>query len=112
FLAKILARFRRERHLVRRPAENFHPKLIAAVGQKQPADAAAHAVSDNYHGFGLGKLLLHLIELLAQDCSRIRKWITTRVTVEPELVMLSDDRVAPQRVNHRSPGRLRILEPV
>src|SRR5438034_8302521 len=35
FLAKILARFRREQHFVRRPAENLHLKLIAAAGKKQ-----------------------------------------------------------------------------
>src|SRR5206468_512414 len=81
FLAKILARFRRERHLVRRPAENLHPKLIAAVGKKQPADATTHAVSDYHHRFEFRKLLLHLIEFLAQDRRRIRKWITGRVTV-------------------------------
>src|SRR5438034_5340031 len=91
FLAKILARFRRERHLVRRPAENLHPKLIAAVGKKQPADATTHAGSDYHHRFEFRKLLLHLIEFLAQDRRRIRKWITGRVTVEPELVMLSHD---------------------
>src|SRR5215470_10188724 len=32
FLAKIFARFRRQRYLIRRPAEDFHPKLISAVG--------------------------------------------------------------------------------
>src|SRR5439155_25240033 len=103
FLAKILARFRRERHFVRRSAENLHPKLIAAVSQKQPADAAAHAVSGNHHGFEFGKLLFHLIDLLAQDCSRIRKWITSRVAVTERVsrAVLCWPPSQPQRWEHQ-----------
>src|ERR1700758_5552947 len=96
FLPKIFAGLRRERHFVRRPAKNFHPKLMAAIGKKQPTNATAHAMSDNHHRLEFGKLFLHLIELLAQDCRRVCKRITSRVTVEPELVMLSDHRIASQ----------------
>ena len=39
---------------------------------------------------------LHFVELLTQDRRRIGKWITSWVTVKPELVMLSDDRIAAQ----------------
>src|SRR5881392_3639338 len=62
FLAKILPRFWRERHFIRRPPEDFHPKFISAVGKKQPTDAAAHAVPDHHNRFEFRKLLLYSIE--------------------------------------------------
>ena len=65
FLPKVLARFRGKRYFIGRPAEDFHPKLIPAVSKKQPANAAAHAVSDHHHGFQLRKLLLYFIKFFA-----------------------------------------------
>ena len=112
FLPEILAGVRRERHLIRRASEDFHPKLIAAVGEQQPADAAAHAVADHDHRFHLGKALFHAIEFLAQDRGEVRIRVAARITVEPELVVLPDHRIAAQRVDHRRPGRLRIHQPV
>src|SRR5947209_6018537 len=110
FLAKILAGLWRERHFSRRPAEEFHPKLIAAVGKQYTADAPAHAVSDYHHWFEFRKLLLHFVKLFAKNRRGIGKGITSRVTVEPELVMLSDDRITSQLVNHRGPRSLGILQ--
>src|ERR1700746_1273281 len=94
FLSKIFAGLRRQLHFIRWPAKDFNPKLIAAVGKKHPTDVADNAVSDNHHGFEIWNLFFHPIELLAQDCRRVCKRVTTRITVEPELVMLSDHRIA------------------
>src|SRR5690242_17643358 len=62
FLAKILPRFRRKRYFIRRSAEDFHPKLIAAVGEKHPANATPHAVANHYHGLEMWELFLHFIK--------------------------------------------------
>src|SRR6476660_227522 len=93
FLSKILADVRRKRHLVRRSPKNFHPKLIAAIGQEQPTDAAAHAVSDDDHRLHSREAFLHRVELLAKNRRGIGIGIAARVTIKPELVMLPDNRI-------------------
>src|SRR5262249_41214338 len=98
-----------QRYLIRRPAEDFHPKLITAVRKEQPTDAATHTVTDHHHRFKMRKLLFHFIEFVAQDRCRIWEGISAWITVEPELIMLSDNRIALQSVYHRRPGGLRIL---
>src|SRR4029077_19048394 len=105
-LPKILADARRKVNVVRRLAKNFHPKLIAAVGQQQPANGAAHAMADDDDGFHAWEPLFHSVEFLPQDGRGIGIGIATWIAVEPELVVLADDRIAAQLVNHRSPRRL------
>src|SRR4029453_19486926 len=93
-LRKSLGAVRRKRHVVRRSPKNFHPKLIAAVSEEEPADAAAHAVSDDYHRPELWEALFHRVEFLPQDRCGIGIGIAARVTIKPELVMLPDNRIA------------------
>src|SRR5262249_10384266 len=89
-LPKIFTEMWRKRYFVGRPAENFHPKLIAAIGKQQSTDATTHTVSNHHDRFELGIMFFHLIEFLSQNCGGVREWVTGRITVKPKLVMLSD----------------------
>src|SRR4029077_20820106 len=106
FFPEIFADVRRKWHLVRWLAKDFRPKLISAVGEEQPADAATHTMSDNHHRFHFGKALFNSVEFFTQDRRGIGIWIPARVTIKPELVVFPADPVAAQLVDHRSPGRL------
>ena len=59
-------------------------------------------------GFFAGKRFSTRSSSAAQDGGGIGIRIAARVAVEPELVILSDDWIAAQRVDHRRPCRLRI----
>ena len=88
------------------------PELVARVGDEQPADAAAHAVADDDHLLAQREALLDRIELAPQDRGGVRIRIAARIAVEPELVVAADLLVGAQVIDHRRPGRGRILEAV
>src|SRR4051794_10536968 len=69
-------------------------------------------MSDDHHRFKLRKLLFYFVEFLPEDRRGVGKGITTRVTVEPELVIFSDYRIRAQFVKHWRPSRLRIAKSV
>src|SRR5690606_7355755 len=98
-LSKDSPAFRGKLHLTRRLACKGEPDLlIGRIGDEQPANAASHAVPDDDHLLPQWEPLSNSGELAPEDRGGIGIRIATGITVEPELVVVSDSIVPPQRV--------------
>ena len=74
------------------------PELIAAIGDHEAANHAAHAVADEDDFFAEGELLLDGIELMPHDRRGIGIGITAGIAIEPKLVVLPDEGIAAQGI--------------
>ena len=77
-------------HALGRDGEHLIPDAPLAVGDEQPADAAAHAVADDDHLLARRIVLLRLVQFAPQDGGGIRIRVAARVAEEPELVIAPD----------------------
>ena len=99
-------------HLVWRFAKVPIPESHAAVRNHQTGDHTAHAMPDQNDFLVIGIGFINPVQFFPQQFCRIRERITAWIAKDPELIVLVDDRIAPEFVQQRRPGRRGILQPM
>src|SRR5687767_2280420 len=93
--------------------KNIAPnRILTAIAHHHPRQQPSHAVTDHDDRFVIWKRLVEPIEVAAQECRRVRKWIAAWVSEEPELIGIPNFRVAEQGIKHWHPCSRRVLQPV
>src|SRR5262249_50996088 len=83
----------RQGSFARRRGKKSAPDFVARICDHQSTDESAHAVADQDDALVVRKCALDSVEIAPKQRGSVRIGITSRVTKEPELIMLSYPRV-------------------
>src|SRR5947199_10807632 len=104
FLEKF-ARIGRERCLGWRCREIIAPNFVPRICDHESTNQSAHAVTDQDDALVIWECASDPIKILAEERGSVGIRITTRVTEEPELIMLSYPGVVAEGIDHGVPTR-------